>query len=147
MATHRLDPSNLERREDWEGNNAAFACPVCDKVFIVSGLIHHGRRPCPDCGQSVGYCEGGKIAGGQARIEWPDGEGAGPEANLRLMAALKLFEVGRISSGKASEIAGLSKAEFLEVCGRYAVSAFNIPPADLEAELRSDIDAIGTGTS
>jgi len=29
----------------------------------------------------------------------------------------------------------------------YAVSAFNIPPADLEAELRSDIDAIGTGTS
>jgi predicted HTH domain antitoxin len=41
------------------------------------------------------------------------------------MAALKLFELGKISSGKAAELAGMSRVEFLEVCGRYRVSVFN----------------------
>lgn len=62
-------------------------------------------------------------------------------AQLRLMAALKMFELGKLSSGKAAELAGLTRAEFLEMCGRYRVSIFNYAPEELEAELRADLQA------
>ena len=54
-----LDPNNLPKDADWEGNNAAFTCPKCGKVFIVSWLVHHGKRRCPNkkCGKYTGYCD------------------------------------------------------------------------------------------
>jgi predicted HTH domain antitoxin len=63
-------------------------------------------------------------------------------AQIRLMAALKMFELGKLSSGKAAELAGMSRVEFLEQCGRYRVSAFNYPPEELEAELLADVQAV-----
>jgi predicted HTH domain antitoxin len=38
------------------------------------------------------------------------------EHHIRLMAALKMFELGKVSSGKAAEFAGMSRVEFLETC-------------------------------
>jgi len=72
MPMRELDPNNLEHNEDWEGNNAAFTCPCCGKVFVVSNspFIHSGTRSCPNCGKSTGYCTGGRKGGGTARIEW-----------------------------------------------------------------------------
>ena len=64
------------------------------------------------------------------------------EAQVRLMAALKMFELGKLSSGKAAILAGLSRVEFLETCGRYRVSVFNYPPEEVEAELQADLDAL-----
>ncbi len=61
------------------------------------------------------------------------------EQHLRLMAALKMFELGKISSGKAAELAGMSRVEFFEVCGRYRVSIFNYPDDEIEAELNREI--------
>jgi predicted HTH domain antitoxin len=61
------------------------------------------------------------------------------EHHIRLMAALKMFELGKVSIGKASELAGMSRVEFLETCGRYRVSVFNYPPEKIEAELKEDI--------
>ena len=58
------------------------------------------------------------------------------------MAALKMFELGKVSSGKAAELAGMSKVEFLETCGRYKVSVFNYPQEDLEHELSKDLEAL-----
>ena len=63
------------------------------------------------------------------------------EAQIRLMAALKMFELGKISSGKAAQLAGLSRVEFFEMCGRYRVSVFNYPPEELERELQADAEA------
>ena len=60
--------------------------------------------------------------------------------HIRLMAALKMFELGKISSGKASELAGMSRAEFFEACGRYRVSIFNYPDEEVEKEVKSDFD-------
>ena len=57
------------------------------------------------------------------------------EQNLRLMAALKMFELGKLSSGKAAELAGVSRVQFLEACAQYGVSVFNYPPEELEQEL------------
>ncbi|HWU90524.1 MAG TPA: UPF0175 family protein [Kofleriaceae bacterium] len=48
---------------------------------------------------------------------------------LRTLAALKLYELGRLSSGRAAELAGMSRVEFLMSLGRYKVFP-------LEAELR-----------
>jgi len=56
------------------------------------------------------------------------------------MAALKMFELGKLSLGKAAELAGLSRVEFIEQCGRYRVSVYN--PEDPEAELKADLDAV-----
>ena len=67
------------------------------------------------------------------------------EAQIRLMAALKMYELGKLSSGKAAGLAGLSRVEFLEACGRYRVSVFNYPPEELEAELQSDLGALREG--
>ena len=63
------------------------------------------------------------------------------EHHIRLMAALKMFELGKVSSGKAAELAGMSRVEFLETCGRYRISLFNYPPGEVEEELRRDLDA------
>lgn len=59
MPQKGLDPNNIEMDEDWEGNNAAFRCPHCHKVFIVSGSrrVHNGVRKCPNCGKSTGRCD------------------------------------------------------------------------------------------
>ena len=77
MTTRNLDPNNLGEDEDWEGNNAAFRCPTCNKVFIVSDTRMHvgpngekGYRDCPRCGKSNGRIKGGRKSGGTATIEW-----------------------------------------------------------------------------
>ena len=61
---------------------------------------------------------------------------------LRLMAGLKMFELGKISSGKAAELAGIPRTEFFEACGRYHVSIFNYSAEELESEIESDLIAI-----
>ncbi|MFO1429488.1 MAG: UPF0175 family protein [Candidatus Competibacteraceae bacterium] len=58
------------------------------------------------------------------------------EHHLRLMAALKMFELGKISSGRAAELAGMSRAEFFDTCGRYRVSIFNYPDEAIADEHR-----------
>jgi predicted HTH domain antitoxin len=83
----------------------------------------------------------------QITLEYPDDLESAvqttPEemnAQIRLMAALKMFELGKMSAGKAAELAGLSRVEFLETCGRYRVSVFNYPLEELKAELQADLD-------
>ena len=62
------------------------------------------------------------------------------EQHIRLMAALKMFELGKISSGKAAELAGLSRGEFIESCSRYQVSLFNYPLEQIEEEIKKDLE-------
>lgn len=62
------------------------------------------------------------------------------EQHIRLMAALKMFELGKISSGKAAELAGMSRVEFFEVCGRYRVGIFNYPAEEARKEIRKDLE-------
>jgi len=56
------------------------------------------------------------------------------------MAALKMFELGKVSSGKAAELAGMSRLEFLETCGRYRVSLYNYSPDEAAGELKRDME-------
>lgn len=59
---------------------------------------------------------------------------AGFGRELRLAAAIKWYELQRISQGRAAEIAGLSRAEFLEALGRYGVSPFQYDAEEIAAE-------------
>ena len=61
------------------------------------------------------------------------------EQHLRLMAALKMYELGKISAGKAGELAGLSRPQFFESCGMYGVSIFNYSSEEIEDELQQDL--------
>jgi rubrerythrin len=74
VAVRNIDKDYMARDEDWDGNNAAFSCPCCGKVFLVSGYMHEGKRVCPVCQDSTGYVIGAKDSGGSARIEWPNSD-------------------------------------------------------------------------
>lgn len=63
------------------------------------------------------------------------------EHHVLLMAALKMFELGQISSGKAAQLCGLSRVDFFAACFRYRVSVFNYPSEDLEEELKLDLSS------
>lgn len=54
---------------------------------------------------------------------------------MRLAAAVKWYEIGLISQSKASELAGISRAEFLDALSRFGVSPFQIPPEELAEEI------------
>lgn len=47
----------------------------------------------------------------------------------KFMLALKLFEVGRLSSGKAGQLCGMGRVEFL-----FAASRAGVPVVDLDEE-------------
>lgn len=52
---------------------------------------------------------------------------------IRMLAAVKLYELGRLSSGRAAELAGMSRVEFLSNLGRYKVFPLEAELQDLEA--------------
>jgi predicted HTH domain antitoxin len=54
---------------------------------------------------------------------------------LPLLAAVKLFELGRLSSGRAAQLAGVSRVEFLECLGRYGVSPLDLNEEELQRDL------------
>jgi predicted HTH domain antitoxin len=64
------------------------------------------------------------------------------EDQVRLMAALKMFELGKLSSGHAAQLAGRTRAEFFEACGRYRVSIFNYSADEAANELRQDLETL-----
>ncbi len=51
---------------------------------------------------------------------------------LRILAAVKLFEMGRLSSGRAAELAGMPRVEFLLCLNRYKVFPLVSELNDLE---------------
>jgi predicted HTH domain antitoxin len=52
-----------------------------------------------------------------------------------LAAAVKWYELGKISQAKAAELAGVSRAEFLQALGEYHVSPYQITEEELTAEI------------
>jgi predicted HTH domain antitoxin len=52
---------------------------------------------------------------------------------VSILAAIKLYELGRLSSGRAAELAGMSRVEFLLILGRYKVFPFAAELQDLES--------------
>ena len=59
------------------------------------------------------------------------------EQELKLALACKLFELGRLSSGHAAEMADVSRYEFLHALSRFKVNAIDWDPEELEQEIKN----------
>ena len=55
---------------------------------------------------------------------------------LRMAAAAKLYELGRLSSGAAAALAGVPRVVFLSRLGEYGVDTFRLSEEELQQETR-----------
>lgn len=56
---------------------------------------------------------------------------------VRFFAAAKLYELGKISSGKAAKLAGMDRVSFLSKLGHYKMPAINIQAEEIEEEVKA----------
>ncbi len=56
---------------------------------------------------------------------------------VTMIIASKLFNDGKLSSGQAAEIVGLSKQTFIELIGKYGVSVFGASEDELENDIEN----------
>jgi predicted HTH domain antitoxin len=61
----------------------------------------------------------------------------GLSREIRMAAAAKLYELGKLSSGRAADLAGVSRVSFLQALARYGVPIFELTQKELEEDLRS----------
>ena len=59
------------------------------------------------------------------------------EDDARLLLAVRLFEEGRVSLGKASEIAGYGRRAFMEILAHTGVASVSYPAEELADDLRN----------
>lgn len=57
------------------------------------------------------------------------------EANILL--AVKLYEMGKLSSGKAAELAGMSRVSFLQALSRYGAAVFDLSLDELQRDFQN----------
>lgn len=58
------------------------------------------------------------------------------EKEIKTISLIKLYELGKISSGTASKILGVNRVDFIEKIGEYQVSIFDFYD---ENELNEDV--------
>jgi predicted HTH domain antitoxin len=61
------------------------------------------------------------------------------EQEARFALAVKLYEMGRLTSGQAARLAGVSRVAFLLDCRRYGAASVEWDQAEIDAEF-VDID-------
>ncbi|MDQ4077462.1 MAG: UPF0175 family protein [Chloroflexota bacterium] len=55
----------------------------------------------------------------------------------QLLVAVKLFELGKLTSGQAATLAGLPRVTFLYLLERYGVPAINLEGEEIEQEIEA----------
>ena len=65
------------------------------------------------------------------------------EGEARLALAAKMYEMGRVSSAQAAEMAGLDRVRFLLALERLGVSFMNLDGDELEREFAHAREAFG----
>ncbi len=60
------------------------------------------------------------------------------EDELRVVLAMKLFELGQFSLGKAAELAGMGKVRFMDELGRLRIPVINLDEVETQEEMRAD---------
>ncbi|MEO5917273.1 MAG: UPF0175 family protein [Luteolibacter sp.] len=59
--------------------------------------------------------------------------------DTKMAAAVKLFEVGKFTSGQAAQFAGVGRREFLLGCREWGVDSVNWDEAEIEAEFSTPL--------
>ncbi len=83
------------------------------------------------------------IMKGMINIEYPESlanslrlKGKDFENEMKASSLVKLFEIGKVSSGTAAKVLGLTRLDFLELIRKYKVSPFGYDDID---DVRDDI--------
>ncbi len=53
------------------------------------------------------------------------------------LLAVKLYEMGKLSSGRAAELAGMSPISFLPSLSRYGAAIFDLSTEELESDFQN----------
>ena len=77
------------------------------------------------------------------KIEYPDYlantlklSGKDFESEIKTISLVKLYELGKVSSGVAARVLDISRLDFIELLGRYKVSTLGVQDAeDLTEEI------------
>lgn len=56
---------------------------------------------------------------------------------IRMAAAAKLYELGKLSSGRAAELAGVPRVSFLQALAGYGVSLFDLTEEELARDFHN----------
>ncbi len=56
---------------------------------------------------------------------------------LRFMASAKLYELGRLSSGKAAKLSGMGRVAFLYRLAEVGIAVINLRDEEIEAEIQA----------
>jgi len=51
--------------------------------------------------------------------------------------AVKIYEMGKLSSGRAAEFAGVSRVSFLQSLGKYGAPIFDLTKEELERDFKN----------
>jgi len=57
------------------------------------------------------------------------------ETEARLLLAVKLYELGRVSTGMAARLAGMSRVAFMFALNRFGLSPIGLEPGELAEDL------------
>lgn len=55
--------------------------------------------------------------------------------DILVLAAVKLFELGKLSSGRAAQLAGMSRISFLQALAGYKVPVFDLSEEELKQDM------------
>jgi len=57
--------------------------------------------------------------------------------NLLMLAAVKLYQMGKLSSGRAAQLAGIPRISFLQSLSDYGVPIFDLTTDELYNDLKN----------
>ena len=57
--------------------------------------------------------------------------------NIAMLAAVKLYQMGRLSSGRAAQLAGIPRVSFLQTLSRYGVPIFDLTVDELKNDFKN----------
>lgn len=61
-------------------------------------------------------------------------------AEMRFLAAAKLYELGRLTAGKAAQLADMPRLEFLARLAGFGVPAINLRDEQIEVEIAAALE-------
>lgn len=57
--------------------------------------------------------------------------------NILMLSAIKLYEMGKLSSGRAAQLAGVSRVHFLQCLSHYNVPIFDLTEEELKLDIKN----------
>lgn len=78
---------------------------------------------------SIPYSDDLLVATGKSKEEL--------EQELRFLLAVKMFELGRLSLGKAAELCGMQKMNFMGEMGRMGIPVINLDNDQIRQEIEN----------